>query len=68
MRIERFEDIQSWGKGRELCQMVYAVTNTGSFSRDFGLCDQLRRATVSIIANIVEGFESQNDRTFIRYL
>ena len=67
-KIERFEDVKGWIKGRELCQMVYAVTNKDSFSRDFGLRDQIRRAAVSIISNIAEGFESQNDRTFIRYL
>jgi len=37
MQIERFEDVQSWIKGRELCQMVYTATNQGSFSQDFGL-------------------------------
>lgn len=67
-RIERFEDVKSWQKGRELCQMVYRITNSGKFSRDFGLRDQMRRASVSIISNIAEGFESQSDQTFIRYL
>ena len=47
--------------------MVYAVTNKDRFSRDWGLRDQIRRAAVSIVSNIAEGFESQNNRTFVRY-
>jgi len=66
--IERFEEIRSWQKGRELCSLVYDVSSTGSFSRDFGLRNQMRRASVSVISNIAEGFEHQNNRTFVRYL
>ena len=66
--FERFEDIKSWQRGRELCRLVYSATKKGAFSRDFGLRDQMRRAAVSVISNIAEGFESQNNRTFIRYL
>jgi len=66
--IERFEDIQSWQKGRELCRLVYAMSREGAFGRDYGLQDQMRRAGVSIISNIAEGFESQNNRGFVRYL
>lgn len=66
-KIERFEDIKGWEKGRELCKLVYEVTNKAPFSRDYGLRDQIHRAAVSIISNIAEGFESQNDRTFIRH-
>lgn len=66
--FEKFEDIKSWQRGRELCRLVYSATKKGAFSRDFGLRDQMRRAAVSVISNIAEGFESQNNRTFIRYL
>lgn len=66
--IERFEDVKGWKKGCELCELVYEVTNKAPFSRDYGLRDQIRRAAVSVISNIAEGFESQNDRTFVRYL
>lgn len=66
--IERFEDIQSWQKGRELCKIVYDATRNEPFSRDWGLRDQIRRAAISIVSNIAEGFESQSNRTFIRYL
>ncbi len=67
-KIERFEEILGWQKGRELCNLVYACTRQGSFARDFGLRDQISRATVSVISNIAEGFESQSNRTFTRYL
>jgi four helix bundle protein len=67
-RIERFEEIQGWQKGRELCGMVYRLTSEGAFSRDYGLRDQMRRAAISVISNIAEGFESQNNRTFTRFL
>jgi four helix bundle protein len=66
--IERFEDIRSWQKGRELCGLVYQVTGKGAFSRDYSLREQMRRAAVSIVSNIAEGFESQNNRNFVRYL
>lgn len=67
-KIEHFEEILGWQKGRELCNPVYARTQQGSFARDFGLRDQIRRAAVSVISNIAEGFESQSNRTFTRYL
>ena len=66
--IERFEDILGWQSGRELCNLVYTLTKKDSFSRDFGLRDQIRRAAISVISNIAEGYESQNNRTFIRFL
>jgi len=66
--IERFEDIQAWQKGRELCKVIYSATNRSPFQRDHGLCDQIRRASVSIVSNIAEGFEGQNNKTFARYL
>lgn len=66
--IEKFEDILGWQSGREVCKLVYQLTRTSPFSRDFGLRDQMQRAAVSIMSNIAEGFESQNNRSFIRYL
>jgi four helix bundle protein len=67
-QIERFEEIHSWQKGRELCRLVYSITRQSVFARDYGLRDQIRRAAVSIMSNIAEGFESQNNRTFVRHL
>ena len=66
--IKHFEDIEAWKTARALSLSIYTVTNQKPFSRDFGLMDQIRRSTVSIMSNIAEGFESQTDKTFIRYL
>ncbi len=68
VRIERFEDVKGWQKGRELCREVYRVTNQRVFSRDYGLRDQIWCAAVSVISNIAEGFEGQNNNVFIRHL
>ncbi len=66
--IEKFEDIIAWKKGMELCDLIYAVTNKGKFSKDFGLKDQIRRASVSIVSNIAEGFEREGNNQFIYFL
>jgi four helix bundle protein len=66
--IARFEEIQAWQTARELNKLVYALTNQDGFCRDFGLKDQIRRAVVSVMSNIAEGFESRTDVQFINYL
>lgn len=66
--IKYFEDIEAWQTARKLTQNVYSTTSHKPFSQDFGLVDQMRRSSVSIMSNIAEGFESQTDKTFIRYL
>ncbi|HQK76616.1 MAG TPA: four helix bundle protein [Candidatus Hydrogenedentes bacterium] len=68
MRIERFEDIKAWQEAKELTVEVYRITNSGEFARDFGLRDQIRRAAVSIMANIAEGFGRDGTKEFIRFL
>lgn len=67
-KIERFEDIKSWQLARDLVQKVYAITRSGEFSRDFGLSDQIRRAAVSVMSNIAEGFERNSTKEFIQFL
>jgi len=67
-KIERFEDIQAWQKARLLVKEVYSVSNTGLFVKDFGLRDQIRRAAVSIMLNIAEGFARRTNREFIQFL
>ena len=66
--IERFEEIEAWREARNLTQQIYHVTRRGAFNRDLGLRDQIQRATVSIMANIAEGFDGGSNREFIRYL
>jgi len=66
--IEKFEDIEAWQKARELSREIYRVTNQGAFAKDFGLRDQIRRASVSIMSNIAEGFGRGGNREFIQFL
>jgi len=66
--IERFEDIAAWQKARELTRQIYRVTKAAEFSRDFGLRDQIRRAAVSIMSNIAEGFGRGGDKEFVQFL
>ena len=66
--IEKFEDIEAWQKARELTREIYRVTNQGAFAKDFGLRDQIRRASVSIMSNIAEGFGRGGNREFIQFL
>lgn len=66
--IEKFEDIKAWQKAREITKRIYKLTGTGAFRRDFGLRDQIRRASVSIMSNIAEGFERSSDKEFVQFL
>ena len=66
--IERFEDIKAWQAARELVSAVYRVSGKGKFEKDFGLRDQIQRASVSVMANIAEGFERGSDKEFHRFL
>ena len=67
-KIERFEDLIAWQKARELTAHIYQITSFGEFARDFGLRDQIRRASVSIMSNIAEGFERFNPNEFHPFL
>ncbi len=67
-KIKKFEDIESWKRARSLARDIYAVTASGKFARDFGLKDQIRRASVSILSNIAEGFERGGDKEFMQFL
>ena len=66
--ITRFEEIEGWKSVRQLTNLVYELGNQTGFSRDFGLRDQIRRAAVSVMSNIAEGFESRTDVQFINFL
>ena len=68
VKIQKFEDFEIWKLAIEIVKEVYKLTATGKWASDFGLRDQIRRATVSISSNIVEGFERNNNNEFIRFL
>jgi len=67
-KIEKFEDIEAWQKARELSKAIYTVTGEGAFARDFGLRCQIRRAAVSVMSNIAEGFDRGGNRELIQFL
>jgi four helix bundle protein len=68
MRFKRFEEIESWKIARELTKAIYEITKLSNFSKDYGLKDQIQRASVSIMANIAEGFDSGTDKLFVNFL
>jgi four helix bundle protein len=68
MSFKRFEDIIAWQKARELTKRIYALTKNGDFSRDYGLTDQIRRAAVSVMSNISEGYERGTKEEFMHFL
>ncbi|MBX3266528.1 MAG: four helix bundle protein [Acidobacteria bacterium] len=63
-----FEEIQAWQKAYEVTLRVYRITENGSFAKDFGLKDQIRRASVSIMANIAEGHGRRSNTEFANFL
>ncbi len=62
------EELHIYQRARELTNAIYALTREASFSRDRGLVDQIRRATVSIMSNVAEGFERGTTTEFIQFL
>ena len=66
--IAKFEDIQAWQEARTLSRQIYELTCVGAFSHDFGLRDQIRRAAVSSMTNIAEGFDCESKAEFGRFL
>ena len=67
-KINSFEEIIAWQEARELNADLYLITGEGNFTKDYGLRDQIRRASISITSNIAEGFERETSKEFIRYL
>lgn len=67
-KIEKFEDIESWKLAREATRLIYEASSAGEFSRDFALRDQIRRAAISTMSNIAEGFEREGNKEFLSFL
>ena len=67
-KIEKFEDIKAWQRARSLANDIFNKTNKSKFTKDFGLRDQIQRASVSIMANIAEGFGSETHKEFLQFL
>jgi four helix bundle protein len=63
-----FEEITAWPKARELTRRIYSITARDKFRRDFGLVNQIRRASVSAMSNIAEGFVRRGSKEFAFFL
>ena len=68
MKVKNFEDLEIWKDARLLTRGIYQLTRDSKFSKDFALRDQTRRAVVSIMSNIAEGFERGGNQEFIQFL
>ncbi len=68
MKIERFEDLDCWKEARKLINRIYPITKKEAFSKDYRLRDQITGAGISVLNNIAEGFDSQSNNEFIRFL
>lgn len=68
MGVRYFEELEVWKEARLLTKEIYALTKTPIFSRDYGLADQIRRASVSVMSNIAEGFERGGNQEFLQFL
>ena len=66
--VERFEDLIAWQKARELTKLVYSVSDSGAFAKDWGLKDQIRRSSVSVMSNVAEGFDRAGRAEFHQFL
>jgi len=65
---QKFEELSVWQEARQLVVAIYAVSKTRAFNQDFGLRDQIRRAAVSTMSDIAEGFERGTRKEFVHFL
>ncbi len=68
MKIESFTDIEAWKQARLFVENIYHIFSEGNSQRDFGFKDQIQRASVSIMPNIAEGFDSDSKKSFLQFL
>ncbi len=64
----KFEELPIWQEARVLAKDIYKLTSGDAFSRDYRYCSQIRAAAGSIMDNIAEGFERENNKEFIQFL
>ena len=67
-QIKNFEELKCWQKARELVRIIYLNSKNGELSKDFDLRSQLRRAAISTMNNIAEGFARISKKDFIKFL
>jgi four helix bundle protein len=66
--FRKFEDILAWQKARQATRLIYLETVKGDFAKDYDLRSQIRRASISIMANIAEGFGRHSDKEFANFI
>lgn len=66
--FKQFEDILAWQKARVASKKIYQATSNSEFERDFALRDQIRRSSISIMANIAEGHGRSSNKEFANFL
>jgi len=66
--VKAFEDLRVYQAARQLVKRVYDLTRQTAFRTDFSLTDQIRRAVVSIVSNIAEGYERGSNIELIQFL
>ncbi|MCK9245016.1 MAG: four helix bundle protein [Candidatus Marinimicrobia bacterium] len=66
--FKTYQEIEAWQKARELTNRIYSLTRLNEFHKDFTLTDQLRRACISVMSNIAEGFERDRPKEFVQFL
>ncbi|MBN2116914.1 MAG: four helix bundle protein [Anaerolineales bacterium] len=66
--ITKFDDLIAWQEARTLVKMIYKITADGALAKDFGMRDQIQRASVSVMTNIAEGFDCESTAEFARFL
>jgi four helix bundle protein len=66
--FKKFEEIEAWKKARKLTKRIYELSGQGAFAKDFGLKDQIRRASVSLMSNIAEGYDRSGTGEFVQFL
>ncbi|MCP9291788.1 four helix bundle protein [Gracilimonas sediminicola] len=67
-KIERYEDLKCWQQSRLLVNQIYKLVSDSSLKKEFALTDQLKRASISVMTNIAEGFNRYHKKDFIRFL
>jgi four helix bundle protein len=65
---QKFEDLPVWKLAKDLAVKIYQITKDEKFRRDYGLVDQIRRASISVSSNVAEGFERGSKKEFIKFL
>jgi len=67
-KIEKFEEMEAWQKARKLTRGIYSITKSNGFHKDFALKNQIRKASISVMSNIAEGFERSGTSEFVQFL